>query len=106
MLENLLDGITEDDAKIIAECIFLKHPNAVKDIKALPASRLNLFNLICEGINDIDELESITELKRNNIWTQIKMLIEEGYIKKVAKPDHKTTYRPATTSEIIGDEES
>ena len=102
MLKNILEGITEGDATTLAEALFLKFPNAVKDVRSLPNSRLELYNLVATGIDTIDEIEKITQLKKNNIWTQIKMLVDDGYLIKVPVKDKAAKYRIATTEDILG----
>lgn len=104
MLKNLLNGVTEEDAAVIAECLFLKHPNAVTNLKPLSKTRLKLYNLICEGHNTVEAMAEATDLRQTNIWTQLKYLLDDGYIQKVSRDDHPTTYRASTTDEIIGEE--
>lgn len=101
-LRSLLDGITEEDATVLAESLFLKYPNAVKDVRALPRSRLELYNLIASGVDSPDEIERVTSLKKNNIWTQIKILLDDGYLVKVPVKDRAARYRIATTDDILG----
>ena len=104
MLRKILDNFLEKDATDLAECLFLKFPNAVKDVKALPPSRLDLYNLIINGVDTIDGIEKATKLKRNNIWTQIKILLEDGYLIKVPVKGSAAKYRVAATDDILGEE--